>query len=124
MFRQLVCSRIVRISPVQICRPDFAKAVGDFLVRDGINAANIELELTEGVLASAAAVAQEQLRTLRELGMQRSVDDFGTGYASLSYLHRLQFNSIKLYRSFVQSIDTDELARCLVQAIAGPWLER
>lgn len=109
----------VNVSPVQICRPDFAKAVGDCLARYGIKPENIELELTEGMLISAAGVAQEQLRALRDLGVHLSIDDFGTGYASLSYLHRLQFDSIKLDRSFVQSIDTDDLARRLVEAMIG-----
>lgn len=109
----------VNVSPLQICRPDFAKLVGECLERYGIQAANLELELTEGMVISAAGVAQEQLAALRELGVQLSIDDFGTGYASLSYLHRLRFDSIKLDRSFVQSIDTDELARRLVQAMIG-----
>jgi len=109
----------VNVSPAQVCRTDFAKSVQDCLSRYGISPANLELELTEGLLIRAAGVAQEQLRTLRELGVQLSIDDFGTGYSSLSYLHRLQIDSIKLDRSFVQSIDTDELARRLVQAVIG-----
>ncbi len=109
----------VNVSPVQICRPDFAGSVGDCLRRYGIQAANLELELTEGMLISRGSVAQGQLYALRELGVQLSIDDFGTGYASLSYLHRLRFDSIKLDRSFVQSIDTDDLARRLVQAMIG-----
>jgi diguanylate cyclase (GGDEF)-like protein len=109
----------VNVSPVQICRPDFAASVEDCLTRYGIAAGNLELELTEGLLINAAGVAQEQLRDLRELGVQLSIDDFGTGYSSLSYLHRLQIDSIKLDRSFVQSIDTDKLACRLVQAMIG-----
>jgi diguanylate cyclase (GGDEF)-like protein len=109
----------VNVSPVQICRPDFAESVHDCLTRYGIAAGNLELELTEGLLINAAGVAQEQLRDLRELGVQLSIDDFGTGYSSLSYLHRLQIDSIKLDRSFVQSIDTDKLACRLVQAMIG-----
>ena len=109
----------VNVSPVQICLPDFATWVQDCLSRYGISAANLELELTEGLLIRATGVAQEQLRALRKLGVQLSIDDFGTGYSSLSYLHRLQIDSIKLDRSFVQSIDTDELARRLVQAMIG-----
>jgi diguanylate cyclase (GGDEF)-like protein len=107
----------VNVSPVQICLPDFANLVQDCLSRYAISPANLELELTEGLLIRAAGVAQEQLRALRKLGVQLSIDDFGTGYSSLSYLHRLQIDSIKLDRSFVQSIDTDELARRLVQAM-------
>ncbi len=109
----------VNVSPVQICRPDFAKSVEECLLRYGIRPVNIELELTEGMLIGAGGVAREQLGALRQLGVQLSIDDFGTGYASLSYLHRLHFDSIKLDRSFIQSIDTDDLARRLVQAMIG-----
>lgn len=109
----------VNVSPVQICRPDFAQSVADCLGRYAIPAANLELELTESLLISATGVAQEQLQALRELGVKLSIDDFGTGYSSLSYLHRLRIDAIKLDRSFVQSIDTDLLARRLVQAMIG-----
>jgi diguanylate cyclase (GGDEF)-like protein len=109
----------VNVSPVQLCRADFAQSVEECLARHGVRAWNLELELTEGLLINPTEVVQEQLRKLRELGVQLSIDDFGTGYSSLSYLHRLQIDSIKLDRSFVQSIDTDDLARRLVQAMVG-----
>jgi diguanylate cyclase (GGDEF)-like protein len=109
----------VNVSPAQICRPDFARLVEDVLQRHGVSAWNVELELTEGLLINPTEVVQRQIRELRTLGVQLSIDDFGTGYSSLSYLHRLQIDSIKLDRSFVQSIDTDDLSRRLVQAMMG-----
>ena len=75
--------------------------------------------MTESLLINAAGVAQEQLLALRRLGVRLSIDDFGTGYSSLSYLHRLPVDAIKLDRSFVQSIDTDDLAHRLVHAMIG-----
>jgi diguanylate cyclase (GGDEF)-like protein len=109
----------VNVSPAQICRPDFARSVEESLQRHGVSAWNVELELTEGLLINPTEVVQRQIRELRALGLQLSIDDFGTGYSSLSYLHRLQIDSIKLDRSFVQSIDTDDLSRRLVQAMMG-----
>jgi diguanylate cyclase (GGDEF)-like protein len=109
----------VNVSPAQICRPDFARSVEESLERHGVAAWNIELELTEGLLINPTETVQRQIRELRALGVQLSIDDFGTGYSSLSYLHRLQIDSIKLDRSFVQSIDTDDLSRRLVQAMMG-----
>jgi diguanylate cyclase (GGDEF)-like protein len=109
----------VNVSPAQICRPDFARSVEDSLQRHAVSAWNLELELTEGLLINPTEVVQRQIRELRALGVQLSIDDFGTGYSSLSYLHRLQIDSIKLDRSFVQSIDTDDLSRRLVQAMMG-----
>jgi diguanylate cyclase (GGDEF)-like protein len=109
----------VNVSPLQICRSDFARSVQDCLIRHGVAASSIEIELTESLLINAAGIAQEQLRALRKLGVQLSIDDFGTGYSSLSYLHRLPVDGIKLDKSFVQSIDTDRLAHRLVQAMIG-----
>ncbi len=109
----------VNVSPVQICRPDFAKSVEDCLARHGVAASSLELELTESLLINAVGVAQEQLQALRALGIRLSIDDFGTGYSSLSYLHRLPVDCVKLDRSFVQSIDTDHLAHRLVHAMIG-----
>ena len=107
----------VNVSPVQICRADFAKSVEACLARHGVAASSLELELTESLLINAKGEAQEQLRALRTLGVKLSIDDFGTGYSSLSYLHRLPVDAIKLDKSFVQSVDTDRLARRLVQAM-------
>jgi diguanylate cyclase (GGDEF)-like protein len=109
----------VNVSPIQICRADFAKSVEECMAQHGVRPASLELELTESLLINAAGTAQEQLRALRELGVKLSIDDFGTGYSSLSYLHRLPIDTVKLDRSFVQSIDTDQLAHQLVQAVIG-----
>jgi diguanylate cyclase (GGDEF)-like protein len=109
----------VNVSPVQICRADFAKSVEDCLARHRVAASRLELELTESLLINATGVAQEQLRLLRALGVKLSIDDFGTGFSSLSYLHRLRVDAIKLDKSFVQSIDSDPLAHGLVQAMIG-----
>jgi len=109
----------VNVSPVQICRSDFAKSVEDCLARHGVAASSLELELTESLLINAAGVAQGQLQALRALGIRLSIDDFGTGFSSLSYLHRLPVDCIKLDRSFVQSIDTDHLGHRLVHAMIG-----
>ena len=107
----------VNVSSVQICRPDFARAVEDCLALHDISPWSVELELTESLLIGGAEEPQRQMRQLRALGIRFSIDDFGTGYSSLSYLHRLPVDAIKLDRSFVQSIDTDPAALRLVQAM-------
>ncbi len=109
----------VNVSPVQISRADFSVAVWDCLTRHGVSPSSIELELTESLLLGGAHEAKEQMRALRSLGVRLSIDDFGTGYSSLSYLHRLHVDAIKLDKSFVQTIDTDELACRLVRAMIG-----
>jgi diguanylate cyclase (GGDEF)-like protein len=108
----------VNVSPVQICRGDFAKSVSDCLTRHRIPASRLEIELTESLMISSGG-AQDQLCALRALGVRLSIDDFGTGYSSLSYLHKLPIDAIKLDKSFVQSIDSDHLALRLVHAMIG-----
>jgi diguanylate cyclase (GGDEF)-like protein len=109
----------VNVSPVQIGRTDFAKTVEACLAQYRVSPRNLELELTESTLVTETEAAQRQIQALRALGVRFSIDDFGSGYSSLSYLHRLNVDSIKLDRSFIQSIDTDQLARGLVQAMIG-----
>ena len=109
----------VNVSPVQISKPDFAQLVEECLARHRISPRSLELELTESVLIGSSEETQQQMRRLRAIGVTFSIDDFGTGYSSLSYLHRLKVDAIKLDRSFVQSIDTDDAARRLVQAMIG-----
>jgi diguanylate cyclase (GGDEF)-like protein len=109
----------VNVSPVQICRPDFAKSVQECLGRHGVPPWRLEFELTESLLIEGGDESPKQIQQLRSLGIRFSIDDFGTGYSSLSYLHRLPVDAIKLDRSFVQSVDTDEAARRLVQAMIG-----
>jgi len=109
----------VNVSPVQICRPDFASDVEECLRRHRVLPQCVELELTESLLIGSGEETQKQMKRLRELGIRFSIDDFGTGFSSLSYLHRLRVDAIKLDRSFVQSIDTDDAALRLVQAMIG-----
>jgi diguanylate cyclase (GGDEF)-like protein len=109
----------VNVSPVQISRPEFAQQVEEALARHSVSPFSLDLELTESQLIGSGEESQQQMRRLRAIGVTFSLDDFGTGYSSLSYLHRLKVDAIKLDRSFVQSIDTDEAARRLVQAMIG-----
>jgi len=109
----------VNVSPVQISRPDFAASVERCLARHHLSPSMIELELTESLMITGAEEALRQMRILRAMGIRLSIDDFGSGYSSLSYLHRLNVDSIKLDKSFVQSIDSDLMARRLVQAMVG-----
>ncbi len=109
----------INVSPVQIARADFADIVRECLIRRNVPPQCIELELTESRTLNGADEAREQMKVLRGIGVRISIDDFGAGYSSLSYLYRLNVDAIKLDRSFVQSIDTDEGARRVVQAMIG-----
>ena len=80
----------------------------------GINASNLELEITESILMHDLDSTAVALKKLKDAGVQLSVDDFGTGYSSLSYLKKLPIDTIKIDRSFIENVhvDKDDAAIC------------
>jgi len=79
----------------------------------------LEIEVTERSMMEDMDASIETLKQIRELGVFISVDDFGTGYSSLSYLKRLPVTHIKIDRSFIADIDTNENDKVLVKSIVG-----
>jgi diguanylate cyclase (GGDEF)-like protein len=106
----------VNVSPLQFERHDFVQEVQDALQVSGLQAAQLELEMTEDLLMNDPATVIKRMRQLRQLGVRLAIDDFGTGYSSLSALRQLPVDILKIDRSFVQEIDTDAT---LVQAIVS-----
>lgn len=107
----------VNISARQFHQPDFVKSVLDTLWRSGANPCNIELELTESTLVSDVREVVARMSELKAHGLRFSVDDFGVGYSSLSYLQRLPLDKLKIDMSFVRKILTDPSSSAIVQAI-------
>jgi EAL domain-containing protein (putative c-di-GMP-specific phosphodiesterase class I) len=79
----------------------------------------IELELTESTLMEESERSTEFLARLRELGMKLSIDDFGIGYSSLSYLKRQSISTLKIDRSFVRDLEHDPNDEAIVTAIVA-----
>ncbi|WP_281557326.1 phosphodiesterase [Thalassomonas sp. RHCl1] len=77
----------------------------------------LEVEVTEGVLVDDYSVANKLLSKVRTIGMSVSVDDFGTGYSSLSYLKQLPLDFLKIDRSFINDIVTDDNDKAIVRAV-------
>jgi EAL domain-containing protein (putative c-di-GMP-specific phosphodiesterase class I) len=92
------------LSARQFRHETLAKTVCQILAETGTAAGNLEVELTESLVMHNAEVAVSILRELKSLGVRVSIDDFGVGYASLSYLRRLPIDTLKIDRSFVSDI--------------------
>jgi diguanylate cyclase (GGDEF)-like protein/PAS domain S-box-containing protein len=105
----------VNVSPAQF-GDTLVQTVVSALAGSRLPAHRLELEITEAVLIRDDAAALDVMRQLRALGVRIALDDFGTGYSSLSYLQRFPFDKIKIDRSFVSDIDSDN-SRDIVQAI-------
>lgn len=97
----------VNISGKQFSQTDFIAQIQQILQETGLDAHRLKLEITESVLMDNVESTTSTLLELQALGIQLSMDDFGTGYSSLSYLSRFPVNTLKIDRSFIQSVDTD-----------------
>lgn len=98
----------VNISTIQLQHPDFIQTVKDTLEETGLEAKWLELEVTESILMEDTKILKQNLVDLKKLGISISIDDFGTGFTSLSYLQQYSFDRVKIDRSFVSDI-TGEL---------------
>lgn len=93
------------------------ETIRDVLVRTGMDAKWLELELTERLALGDINYAVQQMNALREMGIQLAMDDFGTGYSSLSYIQQLPLTLLKLDRSFIIEIESDTVAQEIVSAV-------
>lgn len=93
--------------------------VADTLAENDLPAAALTLEITEGMMLEGAGEMLTWLKALKKLGVGLSVDDFGTGFSSLSYLKRFPMDTLKIDRSFVDGLPDDREDVSLVQAIVA-----
>ncbi|MEG9503530.1 MAG: EAL domain-containing protein [Methylorubrum extorquens] len=109
----------VNLSPVQFRDPGLVATVREALAFSGLAPHRLELEVTESVLLAASEANVATLHALRDLGVRIAMDDFGTGYCSLSYLQKFPFDKIKIDRSFVSRLGEDPHSTAIVQAVIG-----
>ena len=107
----------INISAKQFTDGDIVENVRYALQQSGLPAAQLELEITEGLLINDTPEIRDTFAQLKNLGVHLSLDDFGTGYASLSYLKRYPFDTLKIDRSFVHDIDSCNDSVTLTNAI-------
>ena len=98
----------VNVSVRQFRHPDFVGDVMALVHGNGIAPGRLKLELTESLLADNRDATVAKMRSLRQMGVGISVDDFGVGYSSLAYLKRLPLDELKIDRAFVQDLLTDD----------------
>jgi len=113
------CFVAVNISAVQFMTKDFVGLVGDVIRETGIEPKRLELELTETAMMQDRSRAAVILKQLTEMGVTVAVDDFGTGYSNLSYLIDFSFHKLKIDRSFVSRLETDQNSGAVVSTIVG-----
>jgi predicted signal transduction protein with EAL and GGDEF domain len=109
----------VNLSPVQFMHGDVVGLVHSILLETGLAPDRLELEITEGVLIEDFDRGLALLRRLKSLGVRVSMDDFGSGYSSLSYLQAFPFDKIKIDRAFVMNLGRNPQSASIVRAVIG-----
>jgi diguanylate cyclase (GGDEF)-like protein/PAS domain S-box-containing protein len=107
----------VNLSARQFLDPDLVTIVEGALRESGLAPGRLELEVTESAVMSDAEEVSQRLEHLRSIGLELTLDDFGSGYSSLGYLKRFQFHRIKIDRTFVRDLPADGDSAAIVDAI-------
>jgi diguanylate cyclase (GGDEF)-like protein len=107
----------VNLSPRQFAEPDLVEQIQDVIAETGVRPEQLRLEITETMTMDDADSAAEVLNKLRALGIQLSIDDFGTGFSCLSYLHRFPLQVLKIDRSFISRMENNMESLQIVRTI-------
>lgn len=107
----------INVSAVELRFSGFLNQVSKALLHSGLSAEYLELEVTETVAIHGDSEGIRDLISLKDLGVRLSIDDFGTGFSSLSYLKRLPIDTIKIDKSFIRDIKTDANDAAIITAI-------
>jgi diguanylate cyclase (GGDEF)-like protein/PAS domain S-box-containing protein len=109
----------VNLSPAQFLHGDLVGFVHSILLETGLSPDRLELEVTEGVLIEDFDRGLSLLRRLKGLGVRVSMDDFGSGYSSLTYLQAFPFDKIKIDRTFVMNLGRNPQSAAIIRAVIG-----
>ncbi|HMB72452.1 MAG TPA: EAL domain-containing protein [Gammaproteobacteria bacterium] len=115
--RGIALERIaINVSANQLRHPGFLREVEECIDRFDLAPGMLELELTERVFVDSHELAGS-IHALKQMGASVAIDDFGTGYSALGYLKNLEFDKVKIDRSFVGSLPHDKQAASIIQAV-------
>jgi len=107
----------INLSPRQFQQKNLVHVVENSLAKSGLSAERLQIEITENMLMSNSEDVLDKLEKMRELGVRISIDDFGTGFCSFTYLLQYQVDRLKIDQSFVKKAGTDANAAAVVRTI-------
>ena len=107
----------VNLSALQLRLPTSLEMVREAIRASDVDPSMLSLEITESALMGDIETSARAMHALRELGVKLAVDDFGTGYSSLAYLKQLPVDSLKIDRSFIAGLPSDQHDRSITEAI-------
>lgn len=109
----------INISALQYRKEDFVDSILSVLNKYQVSPSEVELEITESILIDDFQSVYEKLKILRDYGIRISLDDFGTGFSSLSYLKKLPIDTLKIDKSFIDTVLTDSATRVITESIVN-----
>lgn len=109
----------VNVSPRQLAAEDFVGIVRRCIDEAGIRPQQLEVEITENVLIESMEDSTRKLAELSALGVQLSLDDFGTGFSSLTYLRNLPVKTLKIDKSFTDRMFEDKVQEGFIRSIVN-----
>ncbi len=107
----------INVSSIQFKNKNFVKYLISIIKKYGISPTNIELEITESVFIDNMEEIIHKMKLLKDFGIRFSMDDFGTGFSSLSYLRELPIDTLKIDKSFIDDVVTDGSTRTIAESI-------
>lgn len=107
----------VNLSLGQLDNANFLDDIKTTLIKSGASADCLELEITETLLMTSSSKILDILESIRSLGVKLSIDDFGTGYSNLAYLHQMPMDTLKVDKSFIDTITSDKKSAPIVDTI-------
>ena len=105
----------VNVSVLQLYDENFISIVKSALKGAGLTAENLTIEITESIFSNDKKIILKCIKTLQQMGVKVSIDDFGTEYSSLSVIQSLAANTLKIDRSFVNMLDTN--GKVIIEAV-------
>ncbi len=126
VFRQISCWKAhglpvvpvaVNISTTQFQASDFFLNLKQLFDKTGVDPGLIELEITESIYINTSKNVQKLLDQLRDMGVRIALDDFGSGYSSLTYIKHFKLDRLKIDRSFIQDIQSDSVDSAIINTI-------